>query len=142
MRVSFVLMVLLVGCNSKVSQDDLVQLNGYWEIEKVTFPNGDTKEFMSSTTIDYIKLDSMEGFRKKVQPKFNGTFETSNDAEYFILEKKGEIFEIHYNPNMALHPDMHPRESLVFISKNNFSVINKDTITYTYKRYEPMNLNQ
>ena len=36
--------------------DDLKNLNGYWEIEKVTFPNGETKDYSVSTTIDYIEL--------------------------------------------------------------------------------------
>jgi len=135
------LLLLLAGCSPKISQEDLQQLNGYWEIEKVTFPNGKTKDFMSSTTIDYIELDGMKGFRKKVQPKFDGTYETSNDAEFFVIEKKGDTFEIHYNPNMALHPSMHPRESLVLISKDNFSVTNKDSLTYSYKKYQPINLN-
>ncbi len=141
MRVLAIILLLLAGCSPKISQEDLQQLNGYWEIEKVTFPNGKTKDFMSSTTIDYIELDGMKGFRKKVQPKFDGTYETSNDAEFFVIEKKGDTFEIHYNPNMALHPSMHPRESLVLISKDNFSVTNKDSLTYSYKKYQPINLN-
>ena len=77
MRVLSILMVLFVGCSPKISQEDLQLLNGYWEIEKVIFPIGETKDFKSSTTIDFIELDGMKGFRKKVQPKFNGTFETS-----------------------------------------------------------------
>lgn len=135
MRVLLVLLVLVVGCNSKVSKEDLTNLNGYWEIEKVTFANGDTRDFMPSTTIDYLELNGMEGFRKKVQPKFNGTFETSNDAEYFSIEEKEGDLKIHYTA------DKHSREALISVSKTNFSVVDNDTITYTYKRYEPMNLN-
>ena len=135
MRVISILLVLLVGCNSKVAKEDLQQLNGYWEIEKVSFPNGETKDFMSSTTIDYIELDGMKGFRKKVQPKFNGTFETSNDAELFTIVQNGEVFVLNYSGSVNSW-----KEEMISISKDNFSVTNQDTLTYNYKRYEPLNL--
>lgn len=137
MRVLSILLVLLVGCSPKVSQEDLQLLNGYWEIEKVSFPNGETKDFMSSTTIDYIELDGMKGFRKKVQPKFNGTFETSNDAELFTIVKNGEGFDLNYSGSANSW-----KEAVMSISRDNFSVTNQDSLNYSYKRYEPMYLNQ
>jgi hypothetical protein len=130
-------MVVLVGCSPKVTEGDLQNLNGYWEIKEVSFPNGDTKDFRSSTTIDYIELDGMKGFRKKVQPKFNGTFETSNDAELFTILQNENHFELNYTGSTDSWT-----EEIISISKDNFSVINQDTLTYSYKRYEPLNLNQ
>lgn len=81
-NISFFLFFIFMGCTPKIVEEDLKNLNGYWEIEKVTFPNGETKDYSVSTTIDYIELKDGGGFRKKVQPRFNGTFETSNDAEF------------------------------------------------------------
>jgi hypothetical protein len=133
---------IFFGCTAKINEADLKNLNGYWQIEQVTFSNGETKDFTISPTIDYIELDGLEGFRKKVQPKFDGTFETSDDAEHFIIEMEGDDFQMHYSPNMAIHTSMHRRESIIQLSKNNFSVINKDTLTYTYKRFEPMNITE
>ena len=137
MRLLLILLVLLVGCSPKISQEDLLNLNGYWEIEKVSFPNGETKDFMSSTTIDYIELDGMKGYRKKVQPKFNGTFETSNDAELFTIVQNGEGFNLNYTGSADSW-----KEEVISITKDNFSVTNQDSLTDNYKRYEPMNLNQ
>jgi len=137
MRIPFIFLILLVGCSPKFSQEDLLLLNGYWEIEEVTFANGETKDFMSSTTIDYIALDGMKGFRKKVQPKFNGTFETSNDAELFTIVQNKAGFVLNYSGSVNSW-----KEEMISISKDNFSVMNQDTITYSYKRYEPMNLNK
>lgn len=137
MRVLSILLVLLVGCSPKVSLESLQQLNGYWEIEKVSFPNGETKDFKSSATIDYIALDGMKGFRKKVQPKFNGTFETSNDAEIFTIVQNEEGFELNYKGSSHEW-----KEEIIHISEDNFIVTNQDSLIYSYKRYEPMNLNQ
>jgi len=84
----FSLIFIFLGCSNSVSKEDLQNLNGYWEIEKVVFPNGETKDFKVSTTIDYIETEMSKGFRKKMQPKFDGTYTTSNDAELFTILQK------------------------------------------------------
>ena len=128
---------LFWGCATNVSEEDLKYLNGYWEIEEVTFPNGQTKEFKASTTVDYIEVKGLKGFRKKVQPRFNGTFETSDDAEFFSLSPTGTDFEFHYK-----HEDNEWKERILNISQNHFSVVNSDTLTYTYKKFESINTTQ
>lgn len=135
MRVVPIMLILLVGCRTEISREAIEQLNGYWEIEKVTFPNGRTKDFRASTTIDYIEVQDMAGFRKKVQPKFDGTFETSNDAELFKIITKGNSFQFQYTGSSETRT-----EDLIDLSEDHFSVTNRDTLTYTYKRYQPLNL--
>lgn len=135
MRIVLIVLIVLVGCRPEISEETIQQLNGYWEIEKVTFPNGQTKDFTASTTIDYIEVKDMKGFRKKVQPKFNGTFETSDDAELFKIIGNGNSFQLQYTGSSETRT-----EDLIDLSEDRFSVTNRDTLTYTYKRYEPMNL--
>jgi len=125
---------IFFGCAQQVSQADLVYLNGYWEISEVTFLNGETKEFTVNPTIDYIELKGLKGFRKKVQPKFDGNYITSNDAEVFVIAKHGESFEFHYKNDMSEW-----KEEIKSISKDRFSVVNQDTLTYSYKRFQPIN---
>ena len=33
------------SCKQNITQADMVNLNGYWEIEKVVLPDGDKKEY-------------------------------------------------------------------------------------------------
>jgi hypothetical protein len=127
---------LFWGCANEVSEENLKDLNGYWEIEKVIFPSGRTKEFKVNTTVDYFEVEGLKGFRKKVQPKFDGTFETSNDAELFTFTQVDSDFEFRYK-----NAENQWKERILEISENRFSVINTDTITYTYKRFEPININ-
>ena len=87
---------IFFGCTQKVSKEDIKHLNGYWEIVQVTFPNGQTKDFAINPTVDYIELKGMKGFRKKVQPKFDGSYNTSNDAEVFTITEIDDTFEFHY----------------------------------------------
>lgn len=125
---------LLIGCSKRVSKEDLEYLNGYWEIEEVVFSNGENKKFKVSTTIDYIEIDSLKGFRKKMQPKFDGSYTTSNDAELFVIVEKDGDFEFYYKNGLSEWS-----EKIITLSQSNFSVVNRDTITYLYKRFQPIN---
>jgi len=126
----------IYSCNSSINQDDLQKLNGYWEIKEVVLKDGTKKEYSVNTTVDFIKVDSLSGFRKKVDPKFNGTFETSDDAEPFdVLLEKEEIL-IQYHTELASWT-----ETLLSVSESSFSVKNQDGLIYKYERYEPININ-
>ena len=35
--ISIVFLILISACHQKVTQNDITNLNGYWEIEKVVF---------------------------------------------------------------------------------------------------------
>ena len=134
---SFGIFLMLVACQNKVSQEALTLLNGYWEIEKVTLANGQTKEYNINTTADYIELTELSGYRKKVYPKFDGTFDTSNDAEQFTISKQQDRFEIHYKNELSEWVEV-----LESLDGNSFSVTNTENITYYYKRFEPINVDK
>jgi hypothetical protein len=128
-------MFLFAGCATQVTEQELPMLNGYWEIAKVDFPDGSLKEYTVSSSIDFIHLDGRKGYRKKVQPKFDGTFETSNDAEIFEIGGTKGIYEITYSTGFSTW-----KEDLISLSATQFSVKNKEGITYTYKRFEAINV--
>ncbi|WP_339709772.1 hypothetical protein [uncultured Kriegella sp.] len=135
-RFLYILLIFVTfGCSKKISDADLKQLNGYWEIENVTFSDGSTKTYNVNTTVDYIEIDGFEGYRKKVKPKFDGTYDTSNDAEFFTIEKKNDSFVMYYQNNLSEWS-----ESLTQLSQTNFAVIGENNSTYHYRRYEPINI--
>ena len=133
----FLVLTLLIAasCSEKITEANLELLNGYWEIEEVEFPNGEKKEYQMSSVVDYIQCDNLQGFRKKVVPKFDGSFETSDDAENFVVEKRNEKFFIKYE-----NPLSEREESLISLSSDNFSVKNQDGLIYHFKRFEPIKL--
>ena len=124
----------LVSCTS-VTEDKLHLLNGYWEIEKVTFPNGGEKEYKMSTTIDFIQLEGLKGFRKKMNPRFDGNYETSDDAEPFEVLISEETYILSYENKLSTW-----QETLTALTEDNFSIQNEDGIQYHYKRFEPISI--
>lgn len=127
--------LFFVACQSEVSKEDLKQLNGYWEIKTVVFPDGTTKEYKSSSTVDYFEIENLKGFRKKVQPKLNGTYDTSNDAELFTIVKKERGFQMVYKNELSEWS-----ETLLSLHETSFSVVNKEGVRYDYNRFEPIEL--
>ncbi|SNR67993.1 hypothetical protein SAMN04488009_3152 [Maribacter sedimenticola] len=133
--IALLTLFLATSCSTAVDTKDLPNLNGYWEIKEVRFTDGTKKEYKVNSMVDYITLDSLNGFRKKVQPKFDGSFVTSNDAEPFkILIQNDSIF-MEYNNDLT-----HWREALLSISQDFFSVRNEEGIIYHYQRFEPINI--
>ena len=133
--ISFGIFLLVVACQNKISQEELTLLNGYWEIEKVSLPDGQTKEYKVNTTVDYIELNELSGYRKKVYPKFDGTYDTSNDTEQFKIVKQEDHFEIHYKTELSEWDEV-----LISLDEDSFSVTNAENISYYYKRFEPINV--
>ena len=133
----FVPVLMFLGCSQNISQDDLQFLNGYWEIKEVKFPNGNKKEYKVNGVVDYIELEGMNGLRKKVRPKFDGTFIASEDSENFKLIKKGEGFEMYYKNKLSDWT-----EKLRSLSEDSFTVSTMDNISYTYQRFHNINVTE
>ncbi|WP_318311334.1 hypothetical protein [Flagellimonas crocea] len=137
-RTVFVLVVLMLfGCNenSSVEPADLHYLNGYWEISEVAFPDGTLKQYPVNTNIDFIYFEDNQGYRKKMQPRFDGSYETSNDLEDFTISNVNDIITLHYTGELSEW-----EEKLTQLDSLSFSVVNEDGITYSYTRFEPIKI--
>ncbi|WP_222984614.1 hypothetical protein [Flagellimonas meishanensis] len=130
----FSMFLLLWSCKkTTISADDLKYLNGYWEIAEVGFPDGSKKQYAVNPSIDFIHLENKKGFRKKVQPNFDGSYNASNDAELLFVETSEGGFILKYSNDFSEW-----EEKLVHLDSTSFSVINQETIHYTYKRFQPI----
>ena len=128
--------LLFYGCTEKeVSEQDLQYLNGYWEIQKVEFPDGQIKDYKANTVIDYIKLEKGKGMRKKVQPKLDGTYLVSDDEESFELIKANEGFSFYYKSNLSER-----QEQLKALDSLSFSTQNEEGLIYYYTRFQPISI--
>ncbi|GMN08572.1 lipocalin family protein [Croceitalea sp. MTPC5] len=126
---------LLVGCTSSIPEKSLPYLNGYWEITEVTFANGEKKNYTVNTSVDFIALEEMKGFKKKVRPKLDGSYTTSDDAEPFTIIQQGDTYILRYKNNLSTW-----EEQITVLNENNYVVVNQDNITYHYKRFEPLKI--
>ena len=134
----FLLILLFWSCSdSSVNEKDLHYLNGYWEISEVKFPDGSIKEYGMNPSIDFIQLKEKKGYRKKMKPKFDGTYDTSKDVEDFEVSRTHETYILRYSTEMSEW-----EEKLVQLDSVSFSVTNQEGVTYKYKRFEPIKIPQ
>jgi len=124
---------LICACKTN-SKDALQHLSGYWEIESVVLEDGSKKNYTYSNTIDYIQInDSLLGFRKKMKPLFDGTYETSKNREPFQLKIENDSLNLYYKTKYAKR-----KETVIKVSQNQLKIVNQNNIVYVYKRYLPI----
>ena len=130
-------MFTLWGCSPDPAQYiDFIE--GYWEIEQVKKDGKIIKTFKVNTGIDYFKINAdRTGFRKKLKPNFQGTFETSEDVLNFKLKLKNNTLLLEYTDNDTTYS-----EEIVSASATALVLANTDGFVYHYKPYEPLNLDQ
>ncbi|MBT8324488.1 MAG: hypothetical protein KJO96_04245 [Winogradskyella sp.] len=127
---------LLTSC-SEDAYTKLETINGYWEIEKVVFPNGETKEYKYNDLIDYINInDSLKGFRKKLRPSLDGSFSISKDVEGITAKVENDSLNLYYKT-----PYSQWKETVLFSSENQLKILNQNNNVYFYKRYKALEIN-
>lgn len=117
------------SCKQNITQADMVNLNGYWEIEKVVLPDGDKKEYKINETIDFFKIEADKGFRKKVMPQLDGTYLTNDVQEEFLVVVKDGEASLQYKTTYASW-----NEEIIELTKDKLVVKNQQEIEYYYKR--------
>ena len=133
-KINFVIIILyglfFYSCNES---KNLQYLNGYWEISSVSIEGKEVKNYPFSGTIDYFILIENNGFRKKVMPKIDGSFDiTMHEIEFIIEMKKNDIYLVYGKGKNFV-------ESLVKLDSTKMILKNMDGFFYEYKRFFPNN---
>jgi len=134
LKILFVCLVL-VSCQQKITPEDISKLNGYWEIEKVTFKDGEDKEFKMNENFDYFKIDNNKGIRRKVRAQFDGTFLFNEDYENVKIRFEKEHVFIDYSTAYAKWT-----EELLSLKDDEMRIKNAQNKEYEYKKTGPINL--
>ncbi|MCR9183557.1 MAG: hypothetical protein NXH73_11585 [Flavobacteriaceae bacterium] len=136
--ISFVFSCLLLftfSCKQENTAQQIEYLNGYWEIEKVTLPDGETKSYSINMLVDFIELKDGKGFRKKVAPQLDGSFQITEDAEAIEVKVEDNQVVLYYST-----PFHNWKETVVKADENQLILKNEEELVYSYKRFESLNL--
>jgi hypothetical protein len=125
----FFLGTIGLSCKQKITDTDLQHLNGYWEIEKVILPDGETKSYKVNETIDYFQMVQKKGFRSKVMPQVDGSYLTNDIKESVEVSLKDGSATLHYKTSYAKW-----NEEIIALSTDHFVVKNSQDLEYHYKR--------
>ncbi len=134
-KINFVIITLFglifYSCNEI---KNLQYINGYWEINSVMIEGKEIKNYPFSGTLDYFIIDEKnKGFRKKVKPKIDGSFEINMHEINFEIEmKKNEIYLVYGKGKNFV-------ESVIKLDSTKMILKNMDGYVYEYKRFLPNN---
>lgn len=130
------LLLLLFSCGNKNPEEMIPYLDGYWQIESVSMPDGFEKKFNINTTIDYIEVEGEKGFRKKVMPQIDGSFKTNKAAEEFQIKIENDSLQLNYKTQFDTWT-----ETVLNASEEFLIVKNRDGKIYNYKPFEKFEFN-
>lgn len=127
---------LFFSCQQTIKPEDISKINGYWEIEKVVFDEGEDKEYVVNESYDYFQFDNNnKGFRKKVMPQLNGTFMVNDTYENATVRFEDDKVYLDYSTDYAKWS-----EELIAISDQELVLKNAEKKEYHYKKAEPLNI--
>jgi hypothetical protein len=133
--IAIAFLFILTACHQKVTTQDISKLNGYWEIEKVTFFDGANKKYTYNESFDYFQIKGNKGFRKKVMPQLDGRFLVNNQSEKIEITFENDIAYINYKTPYAKW-----KEEIETISNEKLVLINAAKAEYHYKKSAPINI--
>jgi hypothetical protein len=126
------LTTVLFSCTSKPKKEDIAKLNGYWEIEKVDFPDGNKKEYQVNEFIDFISVKENKGIRQKVAPQLDGSFLKGTLQDNIKIVDSADCYYLKTNSKFTKW-----EEKILSVSDNKFVLENEAKIVYHYKKFVP-----
>ena len=131
------LTLIFVSCSKPISIEELIHLNGYWEISEVQTSEGDKIEFQSNNNVDFFELKDKRGVRSKVVPQLDGSTQSNNIKEHFTVVDSANATYLKYATDYAKWS-----EKIDKLTTEELIIINENDIKYTYKRFTPININE
>ena len=129
------LCLVFLGCQPKVEKESVTLLTGYWEIEKVVFEEGEDKEYPSNDSFDYFEIKGDTGFRKKVMPQLDGTFQANDLVETIRIREKENKKKNDFKTDYAQWS-----QELVRIDAKELVLKNAEQKEYHYKKTGPIKI--
>ena len=123
----------LISCSQQDPEEKLQNLNGYWEVKQVEFPDASIKNFRMSETVDFFGIENKKGIRKKVRPQFDGTYLVTENAENVEVRIENDSLNLYYST-----PYDSWKETVLKAEENEMSIINNRGLIYHYKRFVPL----
>ena len=129
MKRLIILFFLTLSCNNQINLDFI---NGYWEIVSVSKNNEFIKEYPFSNAVDFFIIDSLNnGFRKKIKPKINGSFEITLHEIPISIKNNNNSYEINY-----ISAGNQYIETINKLDQDKLVIKNSEGIIFSYKRFE------
>lgn len=123
--------VLFTSCGSNIS-DQLIHIEGYWNIENVTLPDGSEREFPFSNHMDHFEIEGKQGIKYRVSPTYDGGFVNYGSPVNFTCEElEGELQLLFKDGEQSY------TQTVVEATETELVLQHENGTIYTYSSYNP-----
>ena len=126
------LVIFVVACSKNNPNEQLQHVSGYWEITKVELKDS-VRKYGMSQYIDYIELKDSSGFRKKLQPRMDGSYIATNTSEAIEVKLEDDSLRLYYSTPFASW-----KETLIKAEDSLLILKNQNGLIYHYRTYTPI----
>ena len=123
------LLIFYFGGKKEIKSSDLILLNGYWNIEFITYKDETFYPKGSTKLLDFYEVIENIGIRKKVQPNLLNQFLVSDDFNSFEIIFKNRNYYLSYKTSWDQW-----QEKIIELNKNKL-VLEHQNKRYHYKRF-------
>lgn len=131
-NVFIIIFFLCFGCSSRVNQESISLLEGYWVIEQALAPNGESRPYLGVVEVDYFQLSNQKGIRKKITPTFGNQLSSTNDELAFTINFTKTKTYISYSKG-----GHDWQEEIITLTNERLELKDSRGVVFRYKRYLP-----
>ncbi len=127
--IAVITLILIVSCGSTINEQ-LIHIEGYWNIENATLPDGSEREFPFSNHMDHFEIEGTQGIKYRVSPTYDGGFVNYGSPVNFTCEEiDGELVLLFKDGNEAY------QQTVVTAKKDELVLQHENGTIYTYTSY-------
>lgn len=129
------LLFLFSACSNVNIEAQKVQLQGYWEVDKVVMPDGTERKLPPANSVEFFEVTGDSGVRQKLMPKLDGTYNKFVGGEKFYIVVQNDSLYLQYMTPYATWI-----ENVVEANEKQLILKNKGNRAYYYSRHESINI--
>lgn len=129
------LVILVLGsffsCSKKAPIENILPLNGYWQITKAETSEGKKIEYPVNVDYDYFELKGTSGFHKKVRWQPMDKFLVDAIQEKVSVNTENDATVLHFESKFGKRA-----ETLKALSNSEMTISTPDQSIFYYKKVE------
>lgn len=129
--VLLIVTLILYSCGNSTT-DQIKQLEGYWNIEKVILPDGSEKDFPFSNHMDYFVIEGGSGVKNRVSPKYDGSMVEYGSPVAFKWEENDGVLILQFKEG-----DQSYKQTVSKCTTDQLVLLHENGTEYYYEAYTP-----
>ncbi|MGJ8684182.1 MAG: lipocalin family protein [Nonlabens sp.] len=122
--------ITITSCSNNATEM-VNSMEGYWNIETVTLPDGTEREFPFSNHMDHFEIEGSMGVKNRVSPTYDGQFVNYGSPVPFTWETVDGKVVLTFKDGEGRH-----QQTLKKCNESTLVLLHENGTEYIYKAHE------